>query len=129
MAKCCCSIHSKASPNSWNCSRAAASLPECQNKRNVFRAAVSPVAGSKRAIELKGLHAKIHGPHCVARDLHQPRSGSGPKQLGAAAPELDWDRFRVVHLLTKQDKRIIGDVKVTASGKVEPGAESRAHHG
>ncbi|MGA9042078.1 MAG: hypothetical protein WB421_16215 [Terriglobales bacterium] len=87
-------------------------------KRNVFRAAVSPVAGSKQAIELKGLHAKIQAHTALPAIYINPDQDQDQNSSGAAAPELDWDRFRVVHLLTKQDKRIIGDVKVTASGKV-----------
>lgn len=87
-------------------------------KRNVFRAAVSPVAGSKQAIELKGLHAKIQAHTALPAIYINPDQDQDQNSSGAAAPELDWDRFRVVHLLTKRDKRIIGDVKVTASGKV-----------
>ncbi len=87
-------------------------------KRSVFRAAVSPVAGSKQSIELKGLHAKIQAHAALPAIYVNPDQDQDQNPQVAAAPELDWDRFRIVHLQPKQDKRIIGDVKVAASGKV-----------
>jgi hypothetical protein len=92
-------------------------------KRNVFRAAVSPVAGSKQSIELKGLHARIQAHAAlpaiyVNPDQDQDQNQNNEGTSSSSPLGLDWDRFRIVHLQQKQEKRIIGDVKVGASGKV-----------
>jgi len=94
-----------------------------QAKRNVFRAAINPMAGSKQTIELKGLHAKIQAHAAlpaiyVNPDQDQDQYQNNEVPATGAPLELAWDRFHLVHLQTKQDKRIIGDVKVAVSGKV-----------
>jgi hypothetical protein len=86
-------------------------------KRGVFRTALS---GGKQTIELKGLHAKIQAHASLPAIYVNPDQGQD--QYQAPAPlELAWDRFHIVRLQPKQDKRIVGDVKVSASGKVSQG--------
>jgi hypothetical protein len=85
-------------------------------KANILRAAINPVAGAKRSIELPGAHAKLQVHAAVPSiyiKLEAPEQTAVPQQ-----PELPWDRFRIVRMQTKQGKRIVGDIKVAIYGKV-----------
>jgi hypothetical protein len=79
-------------------------------KRSVLRSAVNPLS-SKHAFEIKGEHAQIQS--------HVPRPSvyididEGP-QNDAALNE----RFRLVRVEVKKDRRSVGNVKVSISGKV-----------
>jgi hypothetical protein len=87
-------------------------------KRGIFRAAVG---GAKQTVELKGLHAKIQAHASLPSIYVNPEQG---EDQNGAAPGLAWDRFHIVRLQPKQDRRIIGEVKVSASGKVNQGQNS-----
>jgi hypothetical protein len=85
-------------------------------KRGIFRSAMG---GARQTIELKGLHAKIQAHTALPAvyihpDQDQDVSPAGPRPVPA---ELPWDRFHVVRLQAKQDKRIVGEIKIAASGK------------
>jgi hypothetical protein len=89
-------------------------------KGNILRATINPVASAKQPIVLAGEHAKLqaHAPlPAVYISVEQsdlgPDAGSPIQQEG-----LPWDRFRIVRLQAKQNKRIVGDVKVAVYGKV-----------
>jgi hypothetical protein len=102
-------------------------------KGNILRAAINPIASAKQTIEVPGLHAKIQahaalpaiyvnlaqqgdnsqGTSGATLDTSQPEQPQQPQQ-----PEEPWDRFKIVHLQTKQDKRIVGDIKIAVYGKV-----------
>ena len=90
-------------------------------KGNILRAAINPIASAKQTIEVPGLHAKIQSHATLPaiyvnveqRDLGAAASTQGPQQ-----PELPWDRFRIVRMQAKQDKRIVGDIKIAVYGKV-----------
>src|SRR5713226_9777080 len=86
-------------------------------KGNILRAAINPIASAKQTIELQGLHAKIQShatlPAIYVNVEQQDASAQGPQQ-----PELPWDRFRIVRMQAKQDKRIVGDIKIAVYGKV-----------
>jgi hypothetical protein len=93
-------------------------------KHNVLRSAINPVSGSKQMIELRGSHAKIQA-HVVLPTIYvnvEQDQGSTvmseqPRQSDKPSAEA-WDRFRIVRADSKQDKRIIGDIKVAVYGKV-----------
>jgi hypothetical protein len=93
-------------------------------KRNILRAAINPVASSKQTIELQGLHAKIQSHATLPAiyvNVEQPDQGADAttQQLQRPQqPELPWDRFRIVRMQAKQDKRIVGDIKIAVYGKV-----------
>jgi hypothetical protein len=85
-------------------------------KKSVLRAAINPLAGNKRAFEIKGEHAQIQS--------HQPRptiyidiEGGAPNE-GTPNEAAPTDRFRVVRTAVKKDARVIGNVKVSVGGKV-----------
>jgi hypothetical protein len=88
-----------------------------QPKRGVFRTALS---GGKQTVELKGLHSKIQAHVSLPSIYVNPDQGQDQYQTPATV-ELAWDRFHIVHLQPKQDKRIVGEVKVSASGKISQG--------
>lgn len=91
-------------------------------KRNILRAAINPVAGSKMTIELPGSRAKIQ-VHASLPTLYvnldsgaeddAPRDASS----GKAPAQLPWDRFRIVRVQVKGDKRVAGAVKTAVYGK------------
>ncbi|HZR56433.1 MAG TPA: hypothetical protein VFA74_06140 [Terriglobales bacterium] len=93
-------------------------------KHNILRAAINPVSGSKQMIELPGLHAKIQA-HAVLPSIYvnteqdQGSAVMSEQPTRSEKPMEDaWDRFRIVRLDSKQNKRIIGDIKVAVYGKV-----------
>lgn len=80
-------------------------------KRSVLRAAINPLAGNKRAFEIKGEHAQIqsHVPlPAIYIDIDE-----GLQNQAALA-----EHFRLVRATVKKDARVIGNVKVSVGGKV-----------
>jgi hypothetical protein len=85
-------------------------------KRGVFRTAIG---GAKQNIEIKGLHAKIQAHSALPAIYVNPDQGQDQSPTPATPqPELAWDRFHIVRLQPKQDKRIVGDIKTAMSGKL-----------
>jgi hypothetical protein len=91
-------------------------------KGNIFRGAINPIAGLKIAIQLDGPHAAVQSHVEVpslylnvdaAPDQPQPEQPQQPQQ--ASVP---FDRYRIVRVEVKGNKRIIGDVKRQVTGKV-----------
>lgn len=112
-------------------------------KGNILRSAINPIASSKQNIELMGPHAKVQvhatlpavyvnvaqqdkdanaysdqpqqSPQQTqpAPELQQPQQPQQPQ-----AAEQPWDRFRIVRVQSKPDKRIVGDLKIAPYGKV-----------
>jgi hypothetical protein len=100
-------------------------------KGNILRAAINPIASSKQTIELDGPHATVQA-HATVPAIYvsvtpeqgpdtppQPTQGSSPTALPQQPqqPELPWDRFHIVRVQSKKDKRIVGDVKINPLGK------------
>lgn len=93
-------------------------------KKNILRAAVNPVAGSKMTIELPGARSKIQVHAALPTfyvnldPVEEEEAASAPTNPSAKnTPELPWDRFRIVHVQVKGDKRIVGAVKTAIYGK------------
>lgn len=103
-------------------------------KKNVLRAAINPVSGSKHTVELAGPTSKIQ-IHTSVPTIYinldpvsqedEPASADATpapqkKRKDAKAPsaELPWDRFRIIRVQPKGDRRIVGAVKVAVYGKV-----------
>jgi hypothetical protein len=92
-------------------------------KGNILRAAINPIASSKQTIELQGAHAKIQAHVTnptlyvnIAQDTEV--SPEQPQKTAYAAKPLDPLRFRIARMQTKQDKRIVGAIKIAVYGKV-----------
>lgn len=107
-------------------------------KTNIFRGAVNPIAGLKVTIELEGAHAKIQA-HVEVPSLYIKPEDNQPEQSAQPGTEVDstrpktsqpqqpqqpegaivpFDRFRIVKVEVKGDKRIVGNVKRQVTGKV-----------
>ena len=93
-------------------------------KGNILRATINPIASSKQTIELDGAHAKIqsHVPqptiYVNIDDEGQDLSPEQPQKTAYADKPNDPLRFRIVRAETKQDKRIVGAIKIAMYGKV-----------
>jgi hypothetical protein len=101
------------------------------SKGNIFRGAITPIAGLKQTIELDGAHAAVQS-HVEVPSLYvkvdpipgqpdQPAASAEP--AGATAPQqpqpgVPTDRFRIVRTEVKGGKRILGDVKRAVTGKI-----------
>ena len=102
-------------------------------KINIFKGAINPVAGLKQTIELEGAHAAIQA-HVEVPALYIKFNDDAPAQPGAQAdatqssepqkaqqPEQTagpFDRFLILHVEVKGNKRIVGGVKRQVSGKI-----------
>ncbi len=85
-------------------------LNQNANKKSVLRAAINPIGSSKHSFELKGQHAKIqsHIPSpAIYVDIDEGALNDVPLT----------GRFRVVRAQVKKDGRVVGDLKVTFTGK------------
>lgn len=92
-------------------------------KGNILRATINPIASAKQTIELTGLHSKIQAHATVPAiyvNVEQQDQLDKATQIAEKTKEqaLPWDRFRIVHMQAKQDKRIVGDIKIAIYGKV-----------
>lgn len=92
-------------------------------KGNILRATINPLAGSKQIIELPGSHARIQAHVAIPAiyvNLEKQDQLDKATQIAEKSKEeaLAWDRFRIVHLDSNKDKRIVGDIKIAIYGKV-----------
>ena len=89
-----------------------------QVKRNVLHAAINPISGSKHTIELAGPSAKIQ-IHASLPAIYinlEAEDDDAANQKSTA--ELPWDRFRIVRVQVKGDRRIVSAIKIAVTGKV-----------
>ena len=78
-------------------------------KRNVLRSTINPVASSKQSFDLKGAHAQIqahNGQPALYVDIDE-----GPTDVAPG------DRFRIVRAEVKNGTRIVGNLKISFTGK------------
>jgi hypothetical protein len=79
-------------------------------KKSVLRSAINPMAGSKQSFELKGEHAQIQS--------HLPRPSIYIDiDAGTSNDSASSERYRLVRAETRKDKRVVGNLKVSLSGK------------
>jgi hypothetical protein len=95
-------------------------------KENMLRSAINPIASSKQTIELDGSHASVQAHATLPAiyvNLDQSLGSNASSQQGPQQPqqpqqpELPWDRYHIVRVQLKKDKRIIGDIKINPLGK------------
>jgi len=89
-------------------------------KHNILRAAVNPTAKARQTIDLPGPHAKVQAHTAVPSiyvNLDESRAEAATLQPPGPTVGSE-DRYRIIHMQTKPDKRIAGDVKVALTGKM-----------
>ncbi len=92
-------------------------------KGNIFRATINPIASAKQTIEVSGQHAKVQShvalPTIYVNAAQQEDSEASPqKPQQPQQPQMPFDRFKIVRMQVKGDKRIVGDIKIAVYGKV-----------
>jgi hypothetical protein len=92
-------------------------------KGNVLRAAINPVAGSKMTIELAGarskiqIHAALPTIYVNLDPIDQEEDSAIVQDTPKKGTQLPWDRFRIVRVRVKGDKRVVGAIKTAIYGK------------
>jgi hypothetical protein len=98
-------------------------------KGNIFRGAVNPVSSMKQTIELEGSHAPIQSHVDVptfyikidetSDEPETPAASARPAQPQQPQKAIvPFDRFRILRVEVKGNKRIVGDIKRQVTGKV-----------
>jgi hypothetical protein len=95
-------------------------------KNNKLRTAIIPIANRKQTIELDGLHASVQAHATLPTIYVNLEQDEGPTPTAEQGrqqpqqpqqPEEPWDRFHIVRVQSKKDKRIVGDIKISPLGK------------
>lgn len=101
-------------------------------KTNIFRGAINPISGLKQTIELDGAHAPVQS-HVDVPTLYikidetpdqtpgQPTPAQSTRPAQPQQPQqaiVPFDRFRILRVEVKGNKRIVGDVKRQVTGKI-----------
>lgn len=93
-------------------------------KGNILRAAIK-VANRTQTIELDGAHATIQAHATLPAIYVNLSSDQNPAAVSRLEqpqqpeiPEQPWDRFHIVRMQLKKDRRIVGDIKINPLGKV-----------
>jgi hypothetical protein len=85
-------------------------LNQRANKKSVLRTAINPVGSSKHSFELKGPHANIQS-HVPSPALYVDIDEGALNDVPLAS------RFRIARADVKKDVRVVGNLKVTFTGK------------
>jgi len=93
-------------------------------KSNILRAAINPLAGAKQTIELPGPHAKIQSHTAVPSlyiniDEGQGASATVPAATGEPLPLSAPERFKIIRIDVKGNKRVAGTVRIAVTGKMK----------
>ncbi len=101
---------------------------EKNTKSNILRAAINPLAAAKRTIELPGMHAKLQS-HTAVPSLYinidanegVPAAATLKAATGEPPPlsPSNSDRFKIIRIDIKGNKRVAGAVKVAVTGKTK----------
>lgn len=85
-------------------------LNQRADKKSVLRTAINPIGSSKHSFELKGPHAKIQS-HVPAPAIYVDIDEGALNDVPLAG------RFRIARADAKKDVRVVGNLKVTFTGK------------
>jgi len=96
-------------------------------KSNILRSAINPLAGARQTIELPAAHAKIQS-HTTVPSLYiniDVGNGDAPAAVRAATGEpappapSNSDRFKIIRIDVKGNKRVAGAVRIAVGGKMK----------
>ena len=95
-------------------------------KGNVLRSAINPIAGARQTVEIPGKHAPVQGHVSVPSlyiniDRGQETEAPPPSSKDETVPAAE--RFRIVRLEGKGDKRVVGNIKIAVYGKISQDAK------
>jgi hypothetical protein len=100
-------------------------------KGNILRGAVNPIASARQTVELPGKHAPVQS-HVSAPALYinidrdqsteADNAIADAKNTESKSGKTNTDRFRIVRLETKGDKRVVGEIKIAVYGKISQDA-------
>lgn len=79
--------------------------------KNTIRASINPLAGTKQTLEVKGVHAQIQS-HVPRPTIYVDIDEGGINDVTLN------DRFRIVRAETRNGVRVVGSLKISATGKV-----------
>ena len=79
-------------------------------KKSVLRSAINPIGSSKQSFELKEPHAKIQS-HVAMPVIYVDIDEGALNDVPVSG------RFRIARVEVKKDKRVVGNLKVTFTGK------------
>lgn len=92
-----------------------------QSKGNIFRDAITPIAGFKAVVQIEGAHAAIQAHVDVPSlylNIDAPRDPvEQAKNAQQPQPPIS-DRYRIIRAEIKGNKRILGNLKRQVTGKV-----------
>ena len=106
-------------------------------KGNILRSAVNPIASNRQTVEVPGKHAPVQS-HVTVPALYvnldkdpESESDAAPAPLKSEddsegkkdKPLSPTERFRIVRLEPKGDKRVVGDIKIAVYGKISQDAK------
>ncbi len=94
-------------------------------KGNVLRAAINPIASARQTVEIPGKHAPVQS-HVTVPSLYinidrGQETETPPSSNDQPVPPTE--RFRIVRLEGKGDKRVVGDIKIAVYGKISQDAK------
>jgi hypothetical protein len=93
-----------------------------QTKGNILRGAINPVAGVKQTIELEGSHAAVQAhvqfPSIYINVETGPEQGPEAQSSTQSQAPAVAERYHILKVEVKGNKRILGDVKRQLTGKV-----------
>jgi hypothetical protein len=90
-------------------------------KANILRSAINPLAGARQTIELPEAHAKVQSHTAVPSLYVNLDAGAGApgaaQAPGEPPPLAPTERFKIIRVETKGNKRVAGAVKTAVTGK------------
>ena len=100
-------------------------------KGNIIRQTINPISSNHQIVEVTGKHATMQSHVAVPalyinidRNGDQPESETPPEAKPKEPEPLPpQDRFRIVRLEAKGDKRIVGEIKIAVYGKISQDAK------
>ncbi len=110
-------------------------------KGNILRSAVNPIASNRQTVEVPGKHAPVQShvavpalyvnldrdPEADADETPAPAksddASEGKSEGKKDAPLPPTERFRIVRLEPKGDKRVVGNIKIAVYGKISQDAK------
>jgi hypothetical protein len=101
-------------------------------KGNILRSAVNPIASNRQTVEVPGKHSPVQAHVSVpalyinidrGRDAEADVDSQPKKDDSVKKDAAQGDRFRIIRLEAKGEKRVVGEIKVAVYGKISQDAK------